>query len=227
MASWAWQHFGYIGDTEKRPSPVHKSTDESLPMVTVQLPIFNERFVVERLINSAVALNYPIDKLQIQVLDDSTDDTTNITADLVKQYQQRGINITHQHRTHREGYKAGALQAALQTAEGEYIAVFDADFQPKPDFLQETIPHFLDSPRLGMIQTRWGHLNSEETRLTGAQAIAIDKHFAMEQTVRHRANLFPKFNGSAGVWRRNCLEHAGGWEVDTVCEDLCLSTRAV
>jgi cellulose synthase/poly-beta-1,6-N-acetylglucosamine synthase-like glycosyltransferase len=119
------------------------------------------------------------------------------------------------------------LQSALKKATGDYIAVFDADFQPQPDFLLQTTPHFLDRSRLGMIQTRWGHLNDGDTTLTGAQAIAIDKHFAMEQTVRHRANLFPKFNGSAGVWRRACLEDAGGWEADTVCEDLCLSTRAV
>lgn len=215
-----WRH-----RRETFPCPVVPS--ESLPPVTVQLPVFNERFVVERLIHAAANLDYPAEKLQIQVLDDSTDDTTDIAANLVAHYRAKGINITHEHRTQREGYKAGALQAALQTAAGDFIAVFDADFQPQPDFLRQTVPHFLDSPRLGMIQTRWGHLNSDATTLTGAQAIAIDKHFAMEQTVRHRANLFPKFNGSAGIWRRACLEEAGGWEADTVCEDLCLSTRAV
>jgi cellulose synthase/poly-beta-1,6-N-acetylglucosamine synthase-like glycosyltransferase len=207
--------------------PCPQVSEQSLPSVTVQLPIFNERFVVERLIRAAVTLDYPAEKLQIQVLDDSTDDTAEIAADLVAQYRQENVNITLEHRGHREGYKAGALQAAQQTATGDFIAVFDADFQPHPDFLRQTIPHFMDSPGLGMIQTRWGHLNSEETILTGAQAIAIDKHFAMEQTVRYRANLFPKFNGSAGIWRRACLKDAGGWEADTVCEDLCLSTRAV
>lgn len=207
--------------------PCPKVSEQFLPPVTVQLPIFNERFVVERLIKSAVSLDYPADKLQIQILDDSTDDTTEIAAEIIDNYREQGLNISLEYRTNREGYKAGALQAALQTATGDYIAVFDADFQPRPDFLLQSVPHFLDRPRLGMIQTRWGHLNDGDTPLTGAQAIAIDKHFAMEQTVRHRANLFPKFNGSAGIWRRTCLEDAGGWEADTVCEDLCLSTRAV
>jgi cellulose synthase/poly-beta-1,6-N-acetylglucosamine synthase-like glycosyltransferase len=218
-----WLYWRHRRDT----FPCPQVTEWSLPPVTVQLPVFNERFVVERLIGAAVNLDYPAEKLQIQVLDDSTDDTAEIAAALVAQYRQEGVNITHEHRPHRDGYKAGALQAAQQKATGAFIAVFDADFQPIPDFLHQTIPHFLDSPRLGMIQTRWGHLNSDETTLTGAQAIAIDKHFAMEQTVRHRANMFPKFNGSAGIWRRECLEDAGGWEADTVCEDLCLSTRAV
>ncbi|MFZ0548546.1 MAG: glycosyltransferase [Candidatus Promineifilaceae bacterium] len=207
--------------------PCPQVPEQQLPSVTVQLPIFNERFVVKRLIESAVHLDYPADRLQIQVLDDSTDDTTDIAADLVAHYRKENINITLEHRTHREGYKAGALQAAQQTAVGEFIAVFDADFQPNPNFLQQTVPHFIDSPRLGMIQTRWGHLNPDDTTLTGAQAIAIDKHFAMEQTVRHRANMFPKFNGSGGIWRQECIEDAGGWEADTVCEDLCLSTRAI
>jgi cellulose synthase/poly-beta-1,6-N-acetylglucosamine synthase-like glycosyltransferase len=218
-----WLYWRHRHDT----FPCPEIPEDSMPMVTVQLPIFNERFVVERLIKSAVQLDYPAEKLQIQVLDDSTDDTTEKAAELTARYQRENVNIVLLHRGNREGYKAGALQAAQQSATGEYIAVFDADFQPEPDFLQQTIPHFIDSPRLGMIQTRWGHLNSEETLLTGAQAIAIDKHFAMEQTVRHRANLFPKFNGSAGIWRLACLEEAGGWEADTVCEDLCLSTRAV
>jgi cellulose synthase/poly-beta-1,6-N-acetylglucosamine synthase-like glycosyltransferase len=218
-----WLYWRHRQDT----FPCPQVDEQSLPPVTVQLPVFNERFVVERLIESAVRLDYPAGKLQIQVLDDSTDDTTGIAAEIVARYRREKVNITLEHRTNREGFKAGALQAALQTATGEFIAVFDADFQPEPDFLRRTIPHFMDHPRLGMIQTRWGHLNSEETALTGAQAIAIDKHFAMEQTVRHRANLFPKFNGSAGIWRRACLEDAGGWEADTVCEDLCLSTRAV
>lgn len=202
-------------------------SEQSLPSVTIQLPIFNERYVVERLIRAAVQLDYPPEKLQIQVLDDSTDDTTEIAAAFVEQFRRENVNIILEHRTHRQGYKAGALQEALQTASGDFIGVFDADFQPQPDFLSQTIPHFIENANMGMIQTRWGHLNLDETTLTGAQSIALDKHFTMEQTVRHRANLFPKFNGSAGIWRRECLEDAGGWEADTVCEDLCLSTRAV
>jgi cellulose synthase/poly-beta-1,6-N-acetylglucosamine synthase-like glycosyltransferase len=172
------------------------------PSVTVQLPIFNEPFVVERLIHTAVSLHYPTHKLQIQVIDDSTDGTTERAARLVAYYKERGVNISLVHRTNREGYKAGALAHALSQTSGEFIAIFDADFQPQPDFLQQTIPHFNHNPSLGMVQTRWGHLNDGRSPLTNAQAIALDKHFAMEQTVRHRANLFPKFNGAGGVWRR-------------------------
>ncbi len=197
-----------------------------MPPVTVQLPIFNERYVVERLVETAVSLRYPADRLQIQVIDDSTDDTTQKAAELVAHYNKKGVNISLLHRDNREGYKAGALAAALPQASGDFVAIFDADFQPDPDFLQQTIPHFLNEPNLGMVQARWGHLNGDNSALTAAQAIALDKHFAMEQTVRHRANMFPKFNGSGGVWRRSCIEQAGGWLADTVCEDLCLSTRA-
>jgi len=210
---------------ETFPCPVVADID--LPDVTVQLPMFNERFVVERLINAAVSLEYPSEKLQIQVIDDSTDDTTEIAAAQVKLYQQRGFDIQLLHRLNRHGFKAGALGDALETTHGEFVAVFDADFQPQPDFLRKTIPHFLSEERLGMVQTRWGHLNPFDSQVTAAQTIALDKHFAMEQTVRHRAQMFPKFNGSAGVWRRACLDDAGGWEADTVCEDLCLSTRAI
>ncbi len=214
-----WQHRHETSPTPPLP--------DNPPSVTVQLPIFNEPFVVERLIHTAVSLHYPTHKLQIQVVDDSTDSTTERAAQLVAYYKERGANISLVHRTSREGYKAGALAHALTQASGEFLAIFDADFQPQPDFLQQTIPHFTDNPVLGMVQTRWGHLNDGRSSLTSAQAIALDKHFAMEQTVRHRANLFPKFNGAGGVWRRACLEDAGGWHSDTVCEDLCLSTRAV
>ena len=201
--------------------------DGAWPKVTVQLPIYNERYVVERLIESAIRLDYPPDRLQIQVIDDSTDDTTEKAAVVVERYRRQGVNIQLLHRTHRRGFKAGALAEALAEAEGEFLAIFDADFLPDPDFLRQTIPHFMNDEELGMIQTRWGHLNATESPLTAAQAIALDKHFAMEQTVRHRAGLFPKFNGAGGVWRRRCLEEAGGWQDDTVCEDLCLSTRAI
>ena len=200
---------------------------EAWPKVTVQLPIFNERFVVEQLIHTAVRMEYPREKLQIQVVDDSTDDTTDTAARLVAHYQQQGVHIQLIHRANRVGYKAGALAEALLQADGEFIAIFDADFQPQPQFLRQTIPHFLQDSQLGMVQARWGHLNDELSPLTAAQAIAIDKHFAMEQFVRHRAQMYPKFNGAGGVWRRACMEDAGGWEVDTVCEDLCLSTRAL
>ena len=197
------------------------------PMVTIQLPIYNERFVVARLIEAAVSIDYPRDKVEIQVVDDSTDDTRQKVSELIAKYQASGHNITHITRQNREGYKAGALKNALNEAKGEYIAIFDADFKPAPSFLKTTIPHFIKEPQLGMVQSRWGHLNQAQSPLTAAQAIALDKHFALEQTVRHRANLFPKFNGAGGIWRRHCLISAGGWEDDTVTEDLCLSTRAI
>ena len=200
---------------------------ESLPHVTVQLPIYNERLVVARLLHAATQLQYPAGKLQIQLVDDSNDETSQIAAKLVHHYQQKGFNIQHCHRNNREGFKAGALQTALATATGEFIVIFDADFIPTPDFLTQTIPHFTDSDRMGMVQARWGHLNAGNSPLTSAQAIALDKHFAIEQTVRHRANFFPKFNGAGGIWRRTTIEDAGGWQADTVTEDLCLSSRAV
>lgn len=212
----------YRHDT--RPLPALDAA--AWPTVTVQLPIYNEREVVERLITAAAALDYPAAQLQIQVLDDSTDDTTDLAAECVARYRARGFDMIHLHRDHRHGFKAGALAAALSSARGEFVAIFDADFAPAPDFLRRTVPHFLDDPRLGAVQARWGHLNVTHSSLTGAQAMALDKHFAVEQLVRHRAGFFPKFNGSAGVWRRQCIDAAGGWQSDTVCEDLCLSTRA-
>jgi cellulose synthase/poly-beta-1,6-N-acetylglucosamine synthase-like glycosyltransferase len=207
--------------------PPPSLTDSPLPFITVQLPLFNERDVVRRLVNAAAALDYPRDRLQIQVLDDSTDDTTALAAQCVTEWQAQGLDIVLLHREHRQGFKAGALAEALESTRGELIAVFDADFVPRPDFLRRTIPFFRLDARLGMVQARWGHLNASDSALTGAQAMALDKHFAVEQLVRHRANCFPKFNGSAGIWRRACIADAGGWQADTVCEDLCLSTRAV
>jgi cellulose synthase/poly-beta-1,6-N-acetylglucosamine synthase-like glycosyltransferase len=197
------------------------------PVVTVQLPVYNEREVVERLIDAAAALEYPRDRLQIQLLDDSSDDTTARAAAAIARHRARGLDITLCHRPSRQGFKAGALAAALAETRGEFIAIFDADFVPEPSFLCLTIPYLAADPGLGAVQARWGHLNAADSSLTGAQAIALDKHFAVEQVVRHRAGCFPKFNGSAGVWRRECIETAGGWQADTLCEDLCLSTRAV
>lgn len=210
---------------ESYPAPAWEAAQ--LPAVTVQLPIYNERYVVARLIAAAAALDYPRDRLEIQVIDDSDDDTAVIAAAEVARYAAQGHDIKHVRRANRDGYKAGALAAAAEGASGEFLAIFDADFQPQPDFLLQTVPHFLEDPGLGMIQARWGHLNAGDSALTAAQSIALDKHFVMEQTVRHRANLFPKFNGAGGIWRRACMVDAGGWQADTVCEDLCLSTRAV
>lgn len=169
--------------------PIPPSCLEDLPPVTVQLPVYNERFVIQRLIEAAVALDYPNDRLQIQVIDDSGDETTQIAGKLVTYYQQAGKNISLRHRSNRAGYKAGALAAALEVATGEFIAIFDADFQPSPDYLRQIIPYFLAKPTLGMVQARWGHLNDADSPLTAAQAIALDKHFAIEQIVRHRAKL--------------------------------------
>lgn len=218
-----WQFWRHRGDVERQTAfdPV------DLPPVTVQLPIYNERYVVEQLITAVACLRYPRDRLQIQVLDDSTDDTTERAAALVARYQSEGLDIGLLHRERRDGYKAGALAAGLAAARGDFLAIFDADFRPEPDFLLQTVPLFLDEPELGVVQARWGHLNAHSSLLTAAQALALDKHFVVEQTVRHRADLFPKFNGTAGVWRRTCLEDCGGWHDDTVCEDLCVSTRAV
>lgn len=214
-----WRHH-----REAFPCPAQPDT---YPMVTVQLPIYNEKYVIERLVEAAVSLDYPQEKLQIQIVDDSTDDTADMLDRLVCCYRKQGVPIELVRRSERTGYKAGALANAMKTAVGDYIALFDADFKPQPHFLKQTIPHFLQDPMLGMVQTRWGHLNQPQSALTAVQAIALDKHFAIEQTVRHRADLFPKFNGAGGVWRRSCLEDAGGWEDDTVTEDLCLSTRAI
>ena len=218
-----WLFWRHRRDVAPRPS----FSPADLPPVTVQLPLYNERYVVDRLIRAAARLRYPPGRLQIQVIDDSTDDTTDRAARLVEQYRQAGVDIELLHREQRPGYKAGALAAALPKARGDLIAIFDADFRPEPDFLYQTVPHFLDDPQLGVVQTRWGHLNDGDSPLTAAQALALDKHFAVEQFVRFRAGLFPKFNGTAGVWRRVCIEDVGGWQSDTVCEDLCLSTRAV
>lgn len=197
-----------------------------MPAVTVQLPIYNEFYVVERLIDAVACLDYPRDRLQIQVLDDSTDETTAVARARVDFYRARGIDIELIHRAERTGFKAGALQHGLATARGEFIVIFDADFVPELDFLMKTIPYFFGRPRLGMIQTRWMHINADYSPLTRAQAIALDGHFVVEQTARNRSGLFMNFNGTAGIWRRECIEASGGWQGETISEDLDLSYRA-
>ena len=211
---------GPVPDPDATPRP-----DRSWPVVTVQLPVYNEALVVERLIDACAALDYPRRRLEIQVLDDSTDETTALAARCVRYWQQRGLDMVHLHRTSRTGYKAGALQNGLRMAGGDLIAIFDADFIPQPDFLRRLVPHFED-PGLGMVQARWGHLNADASVLTRIQAFGLDAHFAVEQQVRHAAGYFMNFNGTAGVWRRACIEEAGGWEGDTLAEDLDLSYRA-
>ncbi len=207
-----------------RQEPAPPDPDD-WPRVTVQLPIFNERHVVERLIDAVVALDYPRDRLSIQVLDDSIDETQTLARARVAHHAAQGVNITHVRRPDRTGYKAGALAYGLSQAEGEFIAIFDADFVPHPDFLKKVIPHFAN-PQIGMVQTRWGHLNVETSAFTRAQALALDGHFAVEQTARSRSGLLFNFNGSGGIWRRQCIEESGGWQTDTIAEDLDLSYRA-
>ncbi len=196
-----------------------------IPKVTIQLPVFNEYNVVERLIYSVCEIEYPKDKLEIQVLDDSTDETVELCKKVVNEMSGKGFNIKYIHRDNRQGYKAGALKYGLESAEGEFVAIFDADFVPNKDFLMKTIPHFVDS-NIGMVQTRWEHLNEEFSFLTKAQALALDGHFVIEQQVRNKAGFFINFNGTAGVWRKACIFDAGNWQADTLTEDLDLSYRA-
>src|SRR5881275_2379452 len=196
-----------------------------LPRVTVQLPIFNERFVVERLLDAVCGLNYPLEKLDIQLLDDSTDETQAVARGVVDRYAARGFPVTYHHRTNREGYKAGALAEGMKTATGEFIAIFDADFVPPPDFLLRTIHHFTD-PKIGMVQTRWTHINRNYSFLTQVEAILLDGHFVLEHGGRSRAGVFFNFNGTAGMWRRETITTAGGWQHDTLTEDTDLSYRA-
>jgi cellulose synthase/poly-beta-1,6-N-acetylglucosamine synthase-like glycosyltransferase len=195
------------------------------PPITVQLPIFNEMYVAERVIQAAAHLDYPAELLQIQVLDDSTDETVDIIRRVVARIQDQGVNIVHLHRTDRSGYKAGALKAGMASATGEFIAIFDADFVPPADFLRRTVPH-LQAPDVAFVQARWGHLNRNFSWLTFLQSLAIDAHFMVEQEARSRAGYWFNFNGTAGIWRREAMDDAGGWTADTLTEDLDLSYRA-
>lgn len=198
----------------------------SLPSVTIQLPIYNERYVIERLIDAVVDIQWPLDRLQIQVLDDSDDETTTLAQRRIRHHRQRGVNVELVRRPDRQGYKAGALAWGLRRATGEFIVIFDADFCPEADFLYRTVPHFLQHPNLGFVQARWAHLNTAYSPLTRAQSLALDGHFVVEQTARNRSSLLMNFNGTAGVWRRDCIEDSGGWSHDTISEDLDLSYRA-
>jgi len=193
--------------------------------VTIQLPLYNELYVVERLINAVCEIDYPKDKMEIQVLDDSTDETVQITARVVEEKRKAGFDIKQVRRNSREGFKAGALKEGMKTAKGEFIAIFDADFIPQKEFLKKTLAFFTDE-KVGMVQTRWEHINGDYSILTRAQALALDGHFVIEQTVRNKAGFFINFNGTGGVWRKNCIVDAGNWDGDTLTEDLDLSYRA-
>jgi cellulose synthase/poly-beta-1,6-N-acetylglucosamine synthase-like glycosyltransferase len=201
------------------------SKKELVPYVTIQLPIYNEAYVVERLLENIAFMEYPKDRLEIQVLDDSTDASVEKTASLIKGLQDKGLDIVHVRRTNREGYKAGALKEGLAIAKGSLIAIFDADFLPQKDWLLQTVPHF-GSEEIGVVQTRWGHINRDYSILTRIQAFALDAHFTLEQVGRNAQGHFINFNGTAGIWRKECILDAGNWEGDTLTEDLDLSYRA-
>jgi cellulose synthase/poly-beta-1,6-N-acetylglucosamine synthase-like glycosyltransferase len=215
----------YLYFRHRRRKPKHPLSLEALPRVTVQLPIFNELYVVERLIDSVSRLDYPADRLEIQVLDDSTDETSDVARAAVTKHRARGVDIHYVHRADRSGFKAGALAAGLERATGELVAIFDADFVPEPGFLRESVPYFED-PSIGMVQARWGHVNAEYSALTRVQAVLLDAHFVLEHGGRNRADCFFNFNGTAGIWRRRTIEEAGGWQHDTLTEDMDLSYRA-
>lgn len=198
---------------------------KNYPMVTIQLPLYNEKYVVQRLIESSCEIDYPKDKLEIQILDDSTDETVALVATIVAQMKDRGHIIHHVRRTNRKGFKAGALKEGLAKATGEFVAIFDADFVPKKEFLKKTLPYFLNE-KIGMVQSRWEHINAEYSLLTRIQALALDGHFVIEQAIRNKVNYFINFNGTGGVWRKSCIIDAGNWQSDTLTEDLDLSYRA-
>jgi cellulose synthase/poly-beta-1,6-N-acetylglucosamine synthase-like glycosyltransferase len=215
----------YLFLKNRKREPVSAGHFSQLPKVTIQLPIFNEIYVVERLLRSVSELDYPRELLQIQVLDDSTDDTRELTASSAEELRRRGFNVDLIHRDDRTGFKAGALAVGLAAATGEFVCILDADFVPQPDLLKRTIQFFTD-PGIGMIQTRWGHLNRGYSLLTRVQAMFLDGHLLLEQTARSRSGRFFNFNGTAGLWRKTCIEEAGGWQHDTLTEDLDLSYRA-
>jgi cellulose synthase/poly-beta-1,6-N-acetylglucosamine synthase-like glycosyltransferase len=215
----------YLYFRNRRRLPELPGRFTQLPRVTVQLPIYNELYVVERLIDSVCRLDYPSHLLEIQVLDDSTDETRERARARVELHRERGVDIHYRNRSERSGYKAGALASGLSSAKGEVVGVFDADFVPEPDFLRRTIHHFVD-PRVGMVQARWGHINDAYSLLTRIQAVLLDAHFVLEHGGRHRAGAFFNFNGTAGLWRREAIEKAGGWQHDTLTEDMDLSYRA-
>lgn len=220
MAYLAWLGLRQSKNLQmNKPNPL-----KDFPAVTVQLPIYNERYVVERLLDACAALNYPSHLLEIQILDDSTDDTKDLISEKVNQLKQNGLNIIHIHRNNRDGFKAGALANGLESAKGEFIAIFDADFLPQPDFLKRLIPYF-ENQKFAFVQARWGHLNRDYSLLTVLQSLSLDAHFAIDQLARSSADYVFNFNGTAGIWRKSAIIDAGGWQADTLTEDMDLSYR--
>jgi cellulose synthase/poly-beta-1,6-N-acetylglucosamine synthase-like glycosyltransferase len=230
LAIYGWHRYYlvylYMKNKGSQPAPRLLPATGPFPRVTIQLPIFNEMYVADRLIDAVVEMDYPAEQLEIQVLDDSTDETTEIAKLAVRRHASRGTNIKYLHRVDRTGFKAGALEAGLHVASGEFIAIFDADFIPSADFLRQTLPFFEGSPRIAMVQARWGHINQDYSLLTKIQSMLLDAHFVLEHGGRNRAGCFFNFNGTAGIWRREAIESAGGWQHDTLTEDLDLSYRA-
>jgi len=228
LAIYGWHRYYlvylYMKNRDKAPVPAPPLRE--FPPVTIQLPIYNEMYVADRLIDAVCDVTYPRELLEIQVLDDSTDETTEIAELAVRRHAARGFNISYLHRVDRRGYKAGALEAGLKVAQGQFIAIFDADFIPPKDFLIRTLPHLVADEKVGMVQARWGHINHHYSLLTQIQSILLDAHFVLEHGGRNRAGCFFNFNGTAGVWRRTAIEDAGGWQHDTLTEDLDLSYRA-
>lgn len=216
--------YHYVKNKDKKEDSLPELKEH--PFVTVQLPVYNELYVVRRLIESVCAMDYPRDRYEVQVLDDSTDETVDIVAQTVREFREKGFDISHVRRPNREGFKAGALLHGMKTSKGEFIAIFDADFVPRKDFLLRTVPYFFIDKKIGLVQTRWEHLNEDYSILTRAQALALDGHFVIEQDVRNKAGYFINFNGTGGIWRRVCIEDAGNWQTDTLTEDLDLSYRA-
>lgn len=215
----------YHKDNPKIQYKKYEADSPEAPFVTVQLPMYNEMYVAERIIDYVAAQEYPKDRFEIHVLDDSTDETVGIVAKKVAELKARGFNIEHIHRVNRQGYKAGALQEAMPKANGDFIAIFDADFTPRPDFLRTTMAYFED-PKIAIVQTRWEHINADYSMLTKLQALQLNVHFTVEQAGRSYGNLLLQFNGTAGVWRKKVIDEAGGWQSDTLTEDLDLSFRA-
>ncbi len=227
LAFYGWHRYYlvymYMRNRDKQPKAGPQLSP--LPVVTIQLPLYNEMYVADRLIESVCGLDYPRELLELQVLDDSTDETSGIAEAAVRRFTSQGFDIKFYHRMDRTGYKAGALEAGLKVARGEFVAIFDADFLPDSDFILKLMPHFAD-PKVGMVQARWGHINQDYSLLTKIQSILLDGHFVLEHGGRNRAGCFFNFNGTAGIWRRAVIEDAGGWQHDTLTEDLDLSYRA-
>ena len=227
LAVYGWHRYYlvylYMRNCDKEPKPGPPLNP--LPVVTIQLPLYNEMYVADRLINAVCGIDYPRELLEVQVLDDSADETCSIAQLAIRRAAMQGVDIKYYHRTNRTGFKAGALEAGLKVARGEFIGILDADFVPTPDFLTRLMPHFIDA-KVGMVQARWGHINQDYSLLTKIQSILLDGHFVLEHGGRNRAGLFFNFNGTAGVWRRVAIDDAGGWQHDTLTEDLDLSYRA-